>query len=91
MASLVKDADQQEEGAGAQAVVDHLQHGAADGLGGQGEDAEHDEAHVGHAGVGHQALDVLLGQRHQRAVDDADQRQDREQGRKCGHGLGEEG
>ena len=41
----------------------------------EGEHAQHHHAHVAHARVGDQPLPVLLRQRHQRAVDDADDRE----------------
>ncbi len=75
---VVEHADQQEQGAGAQAVVDHLQGRAGDPLRVQREDAEHHEAQVRHRRVGDQRLDILLHQRHQRAVEDADERQRRD-------------
>ena len=68
-------ADDQEQQAGGEAVVDHVEHGAGAGLGGEGEDADADEAEVRDRGVRDQPLEVVLADREQRAVDDADQRQ----------------
>ncbi len=90
MAAFVEHAHQQEQGAGAEAVVDHLQDAARYPLGVQGEDAQHHEAQVADAGVGHQALDVSLAQGHQRAVDDADDGQDGHQGHEGQRGVGKE-
>ena len=75
VAPLVDDADQQEQGAGADAVVDHLDDAAGDALGVEGEDAEHQETHVADAGIGDEALHVALRHGHQGAVQDADDRQ----------------
>ena len=65
-------ADHQEQQAGGQAVVDHVEHRAGAGLGGEGEDADADEAEVRDRGVRHQPLQVVLADREQRGVDDAD-------------------
>ena len=73
-------ADEEEQGAGGQAVVDHLEHAAGDPLGAEGEEAEHDEGHVDDRRVGDQPLEVLLHDRDDGAVDDADRGQG-EQGR----------
>ena len=64
--------------AGADAVVQHLVDRALHALHVQRADAEHDEAEVADARVGHQLLHVGLHHRHQRAVDDADDGQRRE-------------
>ena len=58
VAALVDHADEEEQGAGGQAVVDHLEHAALEALGGEGERAEHDEAQVGHRRVGDEPLQV---------------------------------
>jgi hypothetical protein len=44
----------------AQAMVDHLQDGAFNPLGVQGEQTQHDETQVAHRGVRHQLLDIML-------------------------------
>ena len=72
---LVDHADQEEQRARAQAVVDHLQDAALDALRVEGEQAEHDETQVADRGIGDQLLDVGLGVGDRRAVDDADDRQ----------------
>ena len=46
--TLVDEADDKEERAGGDAVVDHLDHPACKALQVHGEDPEHDEAKVGH-------------------------------------------
>ena len=53
-------------------MVQHLVDRALQALQVHGRDAEHHEAQVAHARVGHQLLHVRLHHRHQRAVDDAD-------------------
>ena len=72
VAPLVDDADQQEQRAGADTVVDHLDDAAGHALGVEGEDAEHQEAHVADAGIRDEALHVALRHGHQGAVQDAD-------------------
>ena len=74
VAALVDEADQEEQGAGDDAVVDHLQHAALEALGGEGEQAEDDEAEVRDRRVGDQPLQVLLHRGDDGAVDDADRR-----------------
>ena len=46
MGPFVDDADAQEQGAGDDAVGNHLQHGALEALLGEDEDAQRHEAHV---------------------------------------------
>ena len=75
MVAVVDHADEQEQPAGRQAVVDHLQHAAGDARRVQREQAQHAEAQVGHAAVGDQLLDVALRQRTERAVNDAADRE----------------
>ena len=58
VATLVDPSDEDEEGAGGDAVVDHLQHAAGDRLRRQGERAEDDEAEVGDRRVGDEAFEV---------------------------------
>ena len=78
MGSLVDHPDQQEQRAGRQAVVHHLQDAARHALVREREDAQDHEPQVRHGGVRDQPLDVRLDQRHHGAVDDPDQRQDRD-------------
>ena len=54
---------------------DHLEQRAVDALARHGEDAHGDEAHMGDGGIGDELLHVLLHQRHQRGVDDGDDRE----------------
>ena len=79
-------ADDEEEPAGADAVVEHLVDRALHALHVHRGDAEHDEAEMAHARVGDQLLHVRLHHRHQRAVDDADDRQHGEIRREVGGG-----
>ena len=75
---LVDDADDQEERAGRDAVVDLLDDAALDAHRVEGEHAQHDERHVADRRVGDQPLPVALRHGDQRAVDDADDRQRRD-------------
>ena len=70
-------AGDEEEHAGDEAVGDHAEDGGVDAEGGERGDAEHHEAHVGHRREGDQPLHVGLGQTAERAVDDADDGQER--------------
>ena len=70
---LVDDADEQEEGARDDPVVDHLQDRALHPLLLEDEDAQGHEAHVADRRVGDQLLEVGLDDGHDRAVDDRDQ------------------
>ena len=69
VATVVDPTDEQEQRAGRDAVVDHLQQAAGQALGVEGEGADHDEAKVGDRGVGDETLEVLLHRRRNRAVD----------------------
>ena len=79
--ALVEHADEEEQRPGRQAVVDHLQQAAAHADLVQGEHAEHAEAEMGHAAVGDELLDIVLGQGAERSVKDADDRQRADQRR----------
>ena len=74
MAPLVDVADQQEERAGRDAMVELLNDAPHDANRVEREHAQHDHGHVTHARVRHEALPVLLRHRAQRAVHDADNR-----------------
>jgi hypothetical protein len=63
VAPLVEEADEEEERPGGQPVVHHLDDAAGDGDLVQGEDPEHDEAHVAHRRVRDEALQVGLHER----------------------------
>ena len=76
--------------AGADAVVQHLVDGALHALHVRRADAQDDEAHVAHRGVGHQLLHVRLHHRDERAVDDADDRQRADVGSHLQRGVGEQ-
>jgi len=56
-------------------VRDHHQHRARDSDEVQGGDAQEDEAHVGDAGVAHQAVEVLLAHGHPAAIEEVAQAQ----------------
>ena len=72
MAALVKEADQDEERAGGDAMVQHLVDRAVEALLREGEDSEHDKSKVAHRRIRHQLLHVGLHHRDQRAINDAD-------------------
>ena len=72
---LVDHADEEEERAGGDAVVDHDHQRALHALHGEREDAEHHEAEVADRAVRDELLEVRLHERHERAVDDADHRE----------------
>ncbi len=80
VAALVDHPEQEEQGTGRDAVVDHLEHTALDALAGEGEGAQGDEAEVGDRGVGDEPLDVLLHRGHHGAVEDADDAEGDEHG-----------
>ena len=77
MGALVDDADQEEEGAGDDAVRHHLEDGALEALLAEDEDAQGHEAHVADRGVGDEALEVRLADGHDGAVQHADDREAR--------------
>ena len=72
MGALVLDPDEEEERAGDEPVVEHLQHRADAALRVQDEDAERHEAHVRDGGVRDELLQILLYRRHGGAVEDGD-------------------
>ena len=90
VAALVDHPDEEEQGAGREAVVDHLQDRALQALGREGEGAEHDEAEVGHRRVGDQPLEVLLHRGHDRGVDDADHPEGDHEGGEVDRRFGEQ-
>ena len=91
MAAVGEHADEQEEPAGADAVGEHLIDRALHALHVHRADAEHDEAQVAHRGVGHQLLHVRLHHRDQRAVDDADDGEQRDPRRELAAAAGNSG
>ena len=91
MGPLVDHANEQEQRAGDDAVVDHLEDGALHPLGLEDEDAQRDEAHVADRGVGDQLLEVGLDQGHDGAVDDGDEREHDDEWRPLVGGLRKKG
>ena len=75
--ALLHRAGDEEEHAGDEAVGDHAEDGGVDAERGERGDAEHHEAHVGHRREGDEPLHVGLGEAAERAVDDADDREQR--------------
>ena len=71
-------------------MVDHVEHRAGGRLGGEGEDAQRDEAEVRDRGVGHQPLHVALPHRQQRRVEDADHGQDEHERCEVARRVGEQ-
>jgi hypothetical protein len=85
VAPIRQHADDQEERARADAVGDHLVDGPLRALHVHGRDAQDDEPEMADARVRHELLHVGLHHRDERAVDDADHGQRREQRREV-HG-----
>ncbi len=81
----------EEQHPGDEAVRHHAEHGGVDAEVGQGGDAEHHVAHVGHRRKGDEALHVALRQARQGPVDDADHRQPADPRRPDHGGFGEDG
>ena len=71
-------------------MIDHVQHGAGAALGGEGEDAQPDEAEVRDRGVGDEPLHVALADGEERGIQDADHRQDEDRRREIPRGLREQ-
>ena len=90
MRTVIEDADDQKQPAGADAVVDHLKQAALHGWDGQGERAEGHQAEMAHAAHGDQPLHVGLGPRHDTAVEDTDNGQHREERRELERSLREQ-
>ncbi len=57
-------------------MVDHLNQSASDTFRIEGKDAQHEKAHVAHAGVGDQAFHILLRHGDQSPVNHPDDGQD---------------
>ena len=91
MHAVVEHADDQEQRGRYDAVAQHLNQRALDPLGGRGEDADGDEAHMRHRGIGDQLLHVLLRERHQRGVDDGHDAEGVDERREEDRSLGEHG
>ena len=72
--ALVNHPDHQEEHAGGNAVIDLLQHAAGDAVRVERENSQGAEAQVADRGIRHQLFPILLHQRGQRAINDADDR-----------------
>src|ERR1019366_3679640 len=60
-----------EQQPGDDAVREHLQHRAIEADGVERREAEQHEAHVAHAGIADDEFEILLHQRHARAIHDA--------------------
>ncbi len=70
--------DHGEQQPGNDAVREHLQHRAAQADGIQRHQTQQHETHVAHARIADDEFEILLHQRHHRAVHDADDRQHRD-------------
>ena len=77
-----------EERAGGNAVIEHLVDRALNRDGVEGEDAEDHEAQVADRSVGDEALQIGLHGGYERAVDDADNRENGDEARAIVSGLG---
>ena len=73
--AVAEHADHEEQPADDQPVGHHVEDLALHPVEGDGEGAQHDEAHVRDGRVGHQPLEVPLTHRDQGGVDDADHRE----------------
>ena len=76
MATLVQNADDQEQRAGRDSVIDLLQDRSAQAKRRKGEDAQRAEAEMANRGIRHQLLHILLHERNECAVDDGNDRED---------------
>ena len=75
MPALVEQADEDEQRTGRDAMIQHLVNRAIETQLREAEDAENDEAQVAHRRIRHQLLHIGLHHGHERAIDDADNRQ----------------
>ena len=75
VAPLVDHADEQEQRAGRDPVIELMDDAAGDAQRREREHPQNRHAHVAHARIGDQTLPVALRQRDERAVDDADNRE----------------
>ncbi len=91
VAAVVEHADEKEEGAGRESVIDHLQQRALPGDLVEGEESQHDESEMGDRGVGDQLLHVDLRPGDQGAVDDSDESQADDPGASCVAACGKNG
>ena len=91
MEPLLQRTDQNEEGAGAEAVRQHLNDRALQRERVPGIDAEQDEAQMADAGIGDQALHVVLGEGEHRAIEDADDAERHGDRREGGGAAGKSG
>ena len=89
--ALVEQAHEHEERGAGEALVEDLVDAAVEAGDGEGEDAEDDDADVAEGGVGGEPLEVVLHQREQGAVDDADGAERDEQRRDAVRLGGEDG
>ncbi len=83
---LIDHADAEEQGAGGNAVVDHLQHRPFNPLV-HDKNAQGDKTHMADSGIGNQFLHVLLGQGGEPAIDDTGHRQPQYIGHEQGGGF----
>ena len=90
MEPLLERTHQNEEGACAEAVRQHLHDRALQRQRVPGIDAEQDKPQMADAGIGNQALHVVLGEGEHRAVEDADHAERHRHRREGGRRRGEE-
>ena len=67
----------------------HLEDGAFHPLRVDDKNPQRHESHVGNGRVRNQFFHVVLGQRHQRCINNGNQRQGKDQPRQLGAGMGE--
>ena len=87
VAAVIEHANAEEERAGRDAVAEHLEYSTLDRNRIEREDSEYDEAEVAYGCVSDQALQIGLHHGDQRAVNDADNREDGDRPRRR-HGIG---
>ena len=90
MAPVIQHPYQHEERAGRNTVIDHLVDGAFDAPEVEGKNAEHDEAEVSHGRIGDQFFQVRLDHGDKRTVEDTDDGENTDEGRKLLGCVGEE-
>ena len=83
MPAVINHADQQEERSGGQAMIQHLKRRALQPLGGEGKNPQNHQSHVADRGIGDKLFQIRLHHGHQGAINDADDREDRNDRAPC--------
>ena len=90
MAALVNHADDQEQRAGGKAVIDHLQKPALQALMRQCKNAEHHKSQMAHGRIRDELFEIGLHSGNPCAINDADERENRNQRRELDRGVRKE-